>query len=46
MPRWYAGRLWRRLRGASSPGDRFLREEVLGYLSGLLFYLLRRGERR
>jgi GT2 family glycosyltransferase len=45
MPRWYAGRLWRRLRGAKSPRDRFLREEVLGYLSGLVFYLRHRRER-
>lgn len=46
MPRWYAGRLWQRLRGMRSPGDRFLREEVLGYLSGLVFYLRHRREGR
>jgi GT2 family glycosyltransferase len=46
MPRWYAGRLWQRLRGARAPGDRFLREEVLGYASGLLFYLRHRREGR
>ncbi|MCT0234533.1 glycosyltransferase family 2 protein [Synechococcus sp. CS-1327] len=44
MPRWYAGRLWHRLRGLCRPQDRFLREEVLGYLSGLLFYLRHRRE--
>ncbi len=37
-PRWYGGRLWARLRGAKSPKDRFLKEEILGYLAGLLFY--------
>lgn len=38
MPRWYAGRLARRLvKGASEP-DRFLFREILGYASGLLFY--------
>jgi glycosyltransferase involved in cell wall biosynthesis len=46
MPRWYAGRLLRRLRGARRPQDRFLREEVLGYLSGLWFYLQHRRENR
>jgi GT2 family glycosyltransferase len=45
-PRWYAGRLWQRWRGARLPQDRFLREEVLGYLSGLAFYFRhRRGGR-
>jgi glycosyltransferase involved in cell wall biosynthesis len=39
MPRWYAGRLWSRLRGGPRPADRFLRQEILGYLSGLWFYL-------
>jgi glycosyltransferase involved in cell wall biosynthesis len=38
MPRWYGGRLWARLRGGKSPQNRFLKEEILGYLSGLLFY--------
>ena len=42
MPKWYAGRVWRRLRGARTPRDRFLRQEVLGYLGGLVFYLRRR----
>ena len=42
MPKWYAGRVWRRLRGARTPRDRFLRQEVLGYLCGLVFYLRRR----
>lgn len=43
MPWWYAGRLWARLRGRKSPQDRFLREEIFGYLSGLLFYYRNRG---
>ncbi len=38
--------LLRRLRGARLPQDRFLREEVLGYLSGLWFYLRHRRENR
>ena len=46
MPRWYAGRVWRCLRGERRPQDRFLREEVLGYLSGLAFYWRHRGARR
>jgi GT2 family glycosyltransferase len=45
-PRWYAGRMWQRLRGARRPQDRFLREEVLGFLSGLVFYLRHRKESR
>jgi GT2 family glycosyltransferase len=45
MPRWYASRLWRRLRGARTPADRFLRQEVLGYVSGLWFYLRHRHEK-
>jgi glycosyltransferase involved in cell wall biosynthesis len=43
MPGWYASRLWARLFGRESPQDRFLREEILGYLSGLLFYYRNRG---
>jgi GT2 family glycosyltransferase len=46
MPRWYAGRLWQRLRGTHSPRDRFLRDEMSGYLSGLVFYLRHRREGR
>ena len=38
MPRWYAGRLWHRLRGRATPRDRFLKEEISGYCSGILFY--------
>jgi glycosyltransferase involved in cell wall biosynthesis len=45
MPRWYAGRLWQRLRGARTPADRFLRQEIQGYLSGLVFYLRHRREK-
>ncbi len=38
MPRWYAGRMWRRLRRGWTVEDRFLRQEVTGYFAGLLFY--------
>ena len=38
MPRWYGKRLWERLRGGATPRARFLKEEILGYLSGLWFY--------
>jgi GT2 family glycosyltransferase len=39
MPRWYARRLfWSRLRRKKLPKDEFLREEISGFLSGLLFY--------
>ncbi len=44
MPRWYAGRLWHRMRSGASAQDRFLKEELTGYLSGLVFYWRRRGE--
>jgi GT2 family glycosyltransferase len=43
-PRWYGSRLWDRFRGRRTPGDRFLKEEISGYLSGLLFYY--RNKRR
>lgn len=46
MPRWYAGRLWCRLRRGPSAGDRFLKEEILGYLSGLAFYWRKRRSER
>jgi GT2 family glycosyltransferase len=42
MPSWYASRLWARLRGGPSPTDRFLKEEILGCLSGLFFYYRQR----
>jgi glycosyltransferase involved in cell wall biosynthesis len=39
MPRWYARRLiWSKLRRKKLPNDEFLREEISGFLSGLLFY--------
>jgi GT2 family glycosyltransferase len=44
MPRMYARRLWGRLRGVRRVEDRFLREEILGYASGLWFYLRHRRE--
>jgi hypothetical protein len=48
MPRWYALRFGRRLRGERTPRDRFMKEEISGYLSGLLFYYRnrRRGDGR
>jgi glycosyltransferase involved in cell wall biosynthesis len=42
MPRWYARRVlraaFRRVRNRQSPEDMFLKQEILGYFSGLLFY--------
>jgi glycosyltransferase involved in cell wall biosynthesis len=38
MPRWYAARLLSRVCGKKTPADRFLKEEIMGYFSGLLFY--------
>jgi GT2 family glycosyltransferase len=38
MPLWYLARLQRRLRGKGTAKDRFLKEELRGYLSGLAFY--------
>jgi GT2 family glycosyltransferase len=38
MPRWYCQRIFRRIRGVKTAQDRFLKEEVLGYLSGLIYY--------
>lgn len=38
MPRSYANRLLYLLQGKRTPQDRFLREEISGYLSGILFY--------
>lgn len=38
MPRWYAGRVWRRAYSGKRAADRFLREEITGYVSGLIFY--------
>jgi hypothetical protein len=45
MPRWYAGRLWRWIVAETSPKDRFLRQEISGYISGLAFYWRHRGAR-
>lgn len=38
MPLWYVGRLCHRLCGRRTPKDRFLKEEISGYLSGFAFY--------
>lgn len=43
MPRWYGSRLWERLRGGNTPRARFLKEEISGYLSGLIFYYRNKG---
>ena len=44
-PRWYLRRIAKWLLGRRAVEDRFLWQEVAGYLSGLLFYLRsRRGE--
>jgi GT2 family glycosyltransferase len=37
-PRWYLRRLLRTLLQRNSVGDRFLKEEITGYLAGLIFY--------
>ena len=43
-PLWYLGRVRRRLFGRSVAEDRFLWQEIAGYVSGLLIYLrTRRG---
>lgn len=42
MPGWYCRRLLGRIRCGKSLRDRFLKEEILGYLSGLIFYYLNR----
>ena len=45
-PKWYAGRIVRALvRRNRRPEDRFLSEEVRGYISGLIFYARRRRDR-
>lgn len=44
MPRWYSGRLWHRLCSGKTPQDRFLKEEISGYVSGLAFYLRHRRQ--
>lgn len=41
-PRWYCARLFSKLLQPNNPGNRFLREELLGYMSGLRFYHQRR----
>lgn len=46
MPLWYAGRVRQRLIGARTPHDRFLRQEIAGYVAGLLFYWRRRRAAR
>jgi glycosyltransferase involved in cell wall biosynthesis len=40
MPRWYIQRMLNRLRDGPSAPDRFLKEEILGYISGLIYYML------
>jgi hypothetical protein len=38
-PRYYAGCLFRSLRRRGLPEHRFLRQEIIGYLAGFLFFL-------
>jgi GT2 family glycosyltransferase len=38
MPRWYLDRFVRKLSGRHGIRDRFLKEEITGYLAGLRFY--------
>ncbi len=38
LPRYYAGRMFRRLLGRRRDGDRFLGEEIRGWMSGLRYY--------
>jgi GT2 family glycosyltransferase len=38
LPKWYAKRVLRFILRGPSPSDRFLKQEVLGYVSGLMFY--------
>ncbi|WP_254016416.1 glycosyltransferase family 2 protein [Mesorhizobium escarrei] len=45
-PLWYLARVRRRLFRRSIPEDRFLWQEIAGYVSGLLFYLRTRRVRR
>jgi glycosyltransferase involved in cell wall biosynthesis len=40
MPRWYCHRIVKRLRDGPSASNRFLKEEVLGFVSGLIYYSL------
>ena len=40
MPRWYFQRILKGFRDGPSASDRFLKEEILGYLSGLIYYIL------
>ncbi len=46
MPRSYCGRVLRALRGRKVATDRFLKEEIAGYVSGLLFYYRHRKPAR
>ena len=44
-PRWYMYRLLAKLLGRNDLRDRFLKEEVTGYLAGLWFYYRGRNRR-
>jgi glycosyltransferase involved in cell wall biosynthesis/peptidoglycan/xylan/chitin deacetylase (PgdA/CDA1 family) len=41
---WYAERIFKRLTHRRLPEDIFLRQEVMGYISGLIFFLRHRRE--
>lgn len=45
IPRWYISRGVRWLLLGPAPSDRFLKQEALGFASGLLFYWQRRKDR-
>lgn len=44
-PSWYARRLLSAVLRRHNPGNRFLKEEIAGYVAGLLFYHRRRDRR-
>jgi len=41
LPRYYAGRSWKRLRYGERPENRFLRQEIAGFVAGIAYYLRR-----
>lgn len=41
LPRYYAGRSWKRLRYGKRPENRFLGREIAGFIAGIGYYLRR-----
>jgi glycosyltransferase involved in cell wall biosynthesis len=41
LPRYYAGRGWKRLRYGTRPENRFLGREIAGFIAGIAYYLRR-----